>query len=326
MEVPPLIDAKREYVGQLTDVLAPFVVGHVQALYVAAAKQHPREEVILAFQGALRATQHWNATTTRARAAEIEKRYPWLFDLVAACFVAYVQILSSVKLHQQKPNIRLKLPENERFVHQVYVNVAREFYAAPRLVHADRAAKVAVVRAAVEATVRDMLPIQDILKAYLGNTVDASDHTMNPAELQDDEFEAAQPGEQAGFGAGDAAAPAGFGAGDGFGPEEGAGQLSQQPQGLTQPEGLQPQGLSQPDLSQPQAVPPFTEFQPQGAQAPLAPAPTPPPQPQPQAPLFGDDAPKHISLSAQAQAQPAQPVQGVPHQAQPLFSDAEDDF
>lgn len=182
---PLLIDAKREYVGQLADVLTPFVVNHMVNLYLAARKQAPNSSTIT-FQKALRVIPVWNSHSVRRHTADIENKYSFLGDLIAACFVAYVKILSSVKLHHQKPNIRLKLPTNDAFVHKVYIHVAREFYATPDLVRADRAAKVAVVRGAVEASVRDMLPIEDILKAYLGNTVD-EDNAMVPGEFMDDD-------------------------------------------------------------------------------------------------------------------------------------------
>lgn len=182
---PLLIDAKREYVGQLTDVLAPYVINHITALYVAAQRQSRAATVT--FQRALREIPVWNANTIQQHTAEVQNRYSFLGDLIAACFVAYVKILSSVKLHQQKPNIRLRLPANDTFVHKVYIHTAREFYAVPTMIAtADRASKVAVVRTAVEASVRDMLPIEDILKAYLGNTVDTADNTMNPGEMADD--------------------------------------------------------------------------------------------------------------------------------------------
>lgn len=188
---PLLIDAKREYVGQLADVLAPFVVNHMVNMYLAARKQAPNTST-LTFQKALRVIPVWNSHSVRRHTADIENKYSFLGDLIAACFVAYVKILSSVKLHHQKPNIRLKLPTNDAFVHKVYIHVAREFYAAPDLVRADRVAKVAVVRGAVEASVRDMLPIEDILKAYLGNTVD-EDNAMVPSEFIDDDVFGREP-------------------------------------------------------------------------------------------------------------------------------------
>ena len=188
---PLLIDATKEYVGQLTDILAPYVVNHLVGLYMAAQKQAPKAHT-LTFQNALRAIPQWNSNTVQQHTADIQNKYSFLGDLIAACFVAYVKILSSVKLHQQKPNIRLKLPTNDAFVHKVYIHTAREFYATPALLRADRAVKVGIIRAAVEASVRDMLPIEDILKAYLGNTVDSEENIV-PSEFLDDDMYEAKP-------------------------------------------------------------------------------------------------------------------------------------
>jgi len=183
---PLLIDAKREYVAQLTDVLAPYVINYMQALYVGATQAN-RRTPMLTFQRQLREIQHWNANTIQQRTNEIKSRYAFLADLIAACFVAYVKILSSVKLHQNKHNITLPLPSNETFVHKVYVHTAREFYTNPALITSgDRATKVSIVRTAVETAVRDNLPIEDILKNFLGNTVDSANNTMNPAEIADE--------------------------------------------------------------------------------------------------------------------------------------------
>lgn len=328
---PLLIDAKREYVGQLTDVLAPFVVNYLAAVYVAAQRQDSRQ-VSLLFQKALRDIPHWNANTIHERTMEIQGKYTFLGDLIAACFVAYVKILSSVKLHQQKPNIRLKLPANDTFVHRVYVNVAREFYNSPSTIKADRATKLGIVRMAVEGAVRDMLPIEDILKAYLGNTID--DHAVNPAELADDEVP--QP-------------PAGW--------EPPPLQQQQLEENMMDPfaQQLQPQ-QQQPFPPAAEPTPPFgqapMQFQGQlpppqtqppqfQAQPPPFPGQPPPQYTQPQAqtvppfdPLLGTTNPddvKQINISAgmaqQPQQQPLQQPQLQPYQ-QPadLFSDAEDEF
>lgn len=342
---PLLIDAKREYVGQLTDVLAPYVINHLTALYVAAQRQQ-RGTATVTFQRALREIPVWNAVTIQQHTAEVQNRYSFLGDLIAACFVAYVKILSSVKLHQQKPNIRLKLPANDTFVHKVYIHTAREFYANPSMIStADRATKMAVVRTAVEASVRDMLPIEDILKAYLGNTVDTNDNTMNPGEMADDgDMMQGVPGEE-----------------DFFQQMQGGGlQFQQQPQmmvqqGMVQPQMMmqqvqpqqqmlgmvqQPQmvGMVQPQvvgMVQPQVQPQpqmVGMVQPQAQEMQLAPVATVAPQAvSPPDGLGGglfapqDDAPKQISIGqggVYGQQLQQQPAGGQ----QDLFSDAEDDF
>lgn len=303
---PLLIDAKREYVGQLTDVLAPYVVNHMVGLYVAAQERAPKSAT-LAFQAALRGIPGWNSNTVARHATDVQSKYCFLGDLIAACFVAYVKILSSVKLHQQKPNIRLKLPTNDAFVHKVYIHAAREFYNAPALLRADRAAKVGVVRAAVEASVRDMLPIEDILKAYLGNTVDADD--IVPSEFLDDAF---------GGGSG--------GGGDGSPPAPPPPASSQQ---------SLPPAPHQYDPSPGAQYPePGAQYPEPGAQYPQAASAPQPPVQQPDAAEHGlghhralyeaadereDEQVKHVSLRAGPGGG------GSPRGPRPLFSDAHED-
>jgi hypothetical protein len=84
-----------------------------------------------------------------------------------------VKILSSVKIHSKRPHIQLKLPADDVFVHKVFVNAAKSFYLDPALVKAPRDVRLALVRSAVETSVRELLPTEDILRAYLGGSVDA---------------------------------------------------------------------------------------------------------------------------------------------------------
>lgn len=307
---PLLIDAKREYVGQLTDVMAPYVVNYIVNLFLATQKQR---QATLVFQRALREIPLWNSATIRERTAEIQNKYTFLGDLIAACFVAYVKILSSVKLHSQKPNIRLKLPSNDAFVHKVYVHVARDVYANPALVHADRTAKLTLVKSAVEAAVRDMLPIEDILKAYLGNTVDSEHNTMNPAEFDAPDSPVAPS----------LPPPPPFSPGASMGPVGLPGVPARLPGASMGPSGLPGAPAGLPGASMGPVGPPGASME-----QPLA---QPPQQPPPAgSPGFGvdvfepaddsspEDAPKQISMSPVRVHQPQAP--------QDLFSDAEDEF
>lgn len=169
---PLLLDAKREYVGQLTDVMAPYVLSFLANLRATSA-------TLVDFQIRLREIPVWNSNVVAQRTQEIEGRFPYLNDLIAAVFVSYTKILSSIKLGEDKPNIRLRLPANDQVVHSVYIYTAKDMYETAGLVNADRATRIATVRNAIETAVRASLPIAEILKAYLGNVVDA-DNTVNP--------------------------------------------------------------------------------------------------------------------------------------------------
>ena len=176
---PLLVDAKNEYVSKLADVLAPFVVNCFNGVY---AHTRPAKEPTKAFQLKLREIPRWNANTIRTQVMAVEQKYTFLEDLIAAAFVAYVRVLSSVKVHAKEPNVNLQLPTTDAFVHRVFSESASEFFANPRLIKADRPTRVAVVRGAVERTIRDLLPIRDILRAYVGDAV--SGDIMNTQGLE----------------------------------------------------------------------------------------------------------------------------------------------
>jgi hypothetical protein len=186
---PLLIDAKEEYLGQVTDVLAPFVLTAFRDMYADASKN--KGKVLLTFQRALREIPGWNAHVVRQKTQDIEVRFQSLGKLIAALFVSVVKIMSSIRLSRDRqPNIRLKLPSNDAFVHQVYIQTAREFYNTPTLINENRAVRINTVREGVRAAVREMLPIDEILTAYLGGSVDG-EGTMSP--LPDDDAWPAPP-------------------------------------------------------------------------------------------------------------------------------------
>ena len=85
------------------------------------------------FQAKLREIPLWNQSMIDAQVTAITNKYKYFPELVAAAFVSYVKILSSVKIHSHKPHIQLKLPADDVFVHKVFVNVAKTFYLDPAL-------------------------------------------------------------------------------------------------------------------------------------------------------------------------------------------------
>ena len=166
---PLLVDAKKEYTHQLADLLAPYVMNTVARLFEASNKKQS------AFRELLRQVPNWNATSIEERTNEIERRNPQLQDLIAACCVSYTKVLGSIRLSQaQNSNYRVSLPESSTFVHGVYIHVAKEFFYMPKLVYATRHEKIELLRDAVDESIRQHVPISQLLKAYLSVAVDES--------------------------------------------------------------------------------------------------------------------------------------------------------
>lgn len=176
---PLLVDAKKEYMHQLADVLMPYVMNTIARIYDTSKKN---EKV---FREMLRQVPNWNAQNIDERTHEIERRNPQLQDLIAACCVSYTKVLGSIRLNQsQNSNVRVSLPQSSTFVHGVYIHVAKEFFYDPKLVYATRSVKMNLMRDAVDESTRQHVPISQLLKAYLSVAVD--DAGLDPIAASSD--------------------------------------------------------------------------------------------------------------------------------------------
>jgi hypothetical protein len=174
-----LVDAKRMYISRLSEIVSPFVLNFIDSTYKSAKTIAGNRKSLLEFQRQLRDVPNWNSQTVSAYTRSIEAKYTYFSNLVAAVFVSYVKVLSSIKLGSDRPNIKLKLPSNDTFVHQVFVQSAKNFYDNPHCAADKTKVKAAMVQDAIETAVRNLLPLGDVLTAYLSTAVN-DDNTINP--------------------------------------------------------------------------------------------------------------------------------------------------
>lgn len=187
---PLLLDAKKEYTMRLSEIMSPSIIQFIDSTYRAAKSDAGDRKALINFQERLRQVPTWNSAIIAQHTRDIENKHGYFSDLVAAVFVTYVKVLSSIKISSQRPNVKLKLPSNEAFVHQVYIYTAKNFYENPHAVKDSQQAKAILVLNAIESAVRNMLPLGDVLQAYLSSAVN-DDNTVNPilSPAQSDEEE-----------------------------------------------------------------------------------------------------------------------------------------
>jgi hypothetical protein len=179
---PLLVDAKREYVYQLADILAPTLWNYFIALWTEVRGRHA------AFRERVRDVQHWNVSVVQARSADLERQYPYLADLIAACCVSYTKVLGSIRLNTATANgsgVKVALPQTSAFVHSVFVGVAKELYDDPSLLLRDRNVRMGIVHAALDGSIRAHVPMQQLLQVYLGH-VGVDQGVMDPAIVAND--------------------------------------------------------------------------------------------------------------------------------------------
>jgi hypothetical protein len=100
-----------------------------------------------------------------------------------------------VRLKTENKKISIKLPTNEIFVHACYVNVAKDLYKDPYIYHDEmstyeRDDKLNIrITAAIEATIKELIPVQQILKTYMSQDTSNIDLNEEPEEAEVDDEE-----------------------------------------------------------------------------------------------------------------------------------------
>ena len=139
--VSVLVDAKREYTKQLIQVIRPYLLTGVLSIYDEAFNvcQENKESdlTMLTFQELLGEVPKWNNVMIVDETERIvtDSKCDYLEDLLTAVFVCHTKILTTVRVTNKDRKINLKIPCVENFVHQVYIEMAREFWKHPYLLN-----------------------------------------------------------------------------------------------------------------------------------------------------------------------------------------------
>ena len=168
-----LVEAKREYLGQLCLIMSPVMIEVFQDMYDEATKLSKGRKTLIMFQKVLKEVPNWANQMSANHTSNIADRCAWFNDLLAAVFVACTKILSAVRLKTDNKKISLKLPTNEVFIQTCYNNAARDLYKDPYIFNEEMSEYVrddtltARFSVVIESTVKELIPVQQILQTYM---------------------------------------------------------------------------------------------------------------------------------------------------------------
>ena len=194
-----LVEAKKELLNQLTTTIIPLGLDTMENLYAESVSETGGNMVLKNFQERIAGIPKWNNYQIEAEVGKAVDRCGGCLDeMIAAVFVATVKIISSVRLSKDSRKVSLKIPTNDVFLLGVYTNIAKRIYENPYVFekssrHERRKDLLKLVDGVVEETVKEMLPINQILKTYLHKNpmevMKQESEEIHTAEINDDEDE-----------------------------------------------------------------------------------------------------------------------------------------
>jgi hypothetical protein len=184
LNINNIVEAKSEYTKQLVSTIVDHVYNKITSIYEHIyLEESNKKKVLMEFQKKLKDIPNWNSITVESEVRTITNSCSYFSDLLAAVFVSNVKILTSVKIHSSKRKIKIKMPSNESFIHNVYIRVAEEIYNNPYLysqknVLTNKKDVHAIITISVEDVIRYQLPLKNILE----NINASSDEDSEPED------------------------------------------------------------------------------------------------------------------------------------------------
>lgn len=183
--VGSLVESKNEWCARLVGILTPLVIEGIRSIFDEAqnvcAKNDEPDKYLMTFQSFLGRVPSWNASLVSEECKRVVDKSgcSYLADLITCVHIIQLKALSCVRVGTQQKKIDIMIPSLEDFLHRVYIHAARKIftnvYLFERNVPPLQTQKYnreleQVIKECVMVAIRDSIPVEDVLRAYMEET------------------------------------------------------------------------------------------------------------------------------------------------------------
>jgi hypothetical protein len=185
--VSALHESKNEWSSRLVTLLTPLIIDGYKSILDESLKlckeNNEMDKYLMTFQNLISRIPKWNAQiieTERKRICE-KSGCNYLEDLVTCVHIIQLKVLTAMRVGQKQKKIDIHVPKLDDFVHKTYVNVARKVYKnvylfeigiPPLQIQKNHRELEIIVQEGILNTLRESIPVEAILKAYMDETIE----------------------------------------------------------------------------------------------------------------------------------------------------------
>jgi hypothetical protein len=185
--ISTLHESRNEWSARLISILTPLVIDGYRSILDESIKlckeNNEMEKYLMTFQNFISRVPKWNPTiieTERKRICD-KSGCVYLEDLITCVHIIQLKILTVMRVGQKQKKIDINIPKLDDFVHKVYINVARKIYKnvflfelnlSPLQIQKYNRELEILVQESILNTLRESVPVEAILKAYMDETVE----------------------------------------------------------------------------------------------------------------------------------------------------------
>jgi hypothetical protein len=177
-----LVETKTEYTTQLVNIITPFLYEGFKSIYEEALKVAKQNEELKTFQMFLKKIPYWSEKIINAETKRIltdSECSDIMEDLLKAVIKANIMVLTNTT-PEKKNKLKINyIIEINKFIHNSYIESAKAIFQNPFLffhkynqleLKRNQKEAIEVIKISIIEAIRKMLPINIILKEYLGHS------------------------------------------------------------------------------------------------------------------------------------------------------------
>jgi len=185
--VSALHESKNEWGARLVTLLTPLVIDGYKSILEESIKlckdNNEMDKYLMTFQNLISRIPKWNQQIVENEKKRICEKSAcnYLEDLVTCVHIIQLKVLTAMRVGEKQKKIDINVPKLDDFIHKVYINVARKVYKnvylfqvgiEPLQIQKNYRELEIIVQECILNTLRESIPVEAILKAYMDESVE----------------------------------------------------------------------------------------------------------------------------------------------------------
>jgi hypothetical protein len=182
-----LQESRNEYCSRLITLLTPCIIDGVKSIFDESWKlcveNDEKPKYLMTFQNFLTRVPKWNPNIISQECERIKEKSncSYITDLITCVHINQLKMLSCMRVGTKQKKVNVNVPNLEEFIHKIYINAARKIYtnvylfetgiSSLKLQRNARDLEV-VIRECIVQTIRENIPVEELLKLYMSETIE----------------------------------------------------------------------------------------------------------------------------------------------------------
>ena len=196
--VSSLQESRNEWCARLINILTPLVIEGFKSIFDESWKlceeNDELEKYLMTYQNFLVRIPKWNPAIVTAETNRIveKSKCGYLTDLISCVHIIQLKSLTCMRVGNKQKKIDINIPTLTDFVHKIYINAARKIYTniylfekniSPLQIQKHNRELELIIREQILNTIRENIPVENILKVYLDETIEDDTQVEESEEI-----------------------------------------------------------------------------------------------------------------------------------------------